>query len=86
MPRRDGTGPMGAGPMIGRGLRFCTEANPFRYEYRQGRRRNLGRGYRFRSGFGRNQNLAQSDKDFLHSKKEMLKERLKIIEEQLENL
>ncbi|MEG3072099.1 MAG: DUF5320 domain-containing protein [Candidatus Syntrophopropionicum ammoniitolerans] len=27
MPRGDGTGPMGAGAMTGRGLGFCTDAN-----------------------------------------------------------
>ncbi|NLY09691.1 MAG: DUF5320 domain-containing protein, partial [Tissierellia bacterium] len=27
MPRRDGTGPMGAGSMTGRGFGLCTGAN-----------------------------------------------------------
>ena len=31
MPRRDGTGPMGAGSMTGRGLGFCTGANAVKY-------------------------------------------------------
>ena len=31
MPGRDGTGPMGAGPMTGRGFEICTGANAVRY-------------------------------------------------------
>ena len=31
MPRRDGTGPMGAGSMTGRGLGLCTGANAVKY-------------------------------------------------------
>ncbi|OFI06320.1 hypothetical protein CLOACE_10930 [Clostridium acetireducens DSM 10703] len=31
MPRRNGTGPMGAGSMTGRGLGLCTGANAVKY-------------------------------------------------------
>ena len=30
MPRFDGTGPVGGGPMTGRGLGFCATRRPFR--------------------------------------------------------
>lgn len=32
MPRRDGTGPMAAGPMSGRGLGRCSGVNVFKYD------------------------------------------------------
>lgn len=31
MPRRDGTGPIGAGSMTGRGLGFCIGTNAVKY-------------------------------------------------------
>lgn len=57
MPRRDGTGPNGAGPMTGRVFGFCRDprANPTRYGAGFG----LGLGLKFglktgrRKGFGR---------------------------------
>jgi len=44
MPRGDGTGPMGAGPMTGRGMGLCTG-------YRSGGFANSGRGF-FGAGRG----------------------------------
>ena len=49
MPRRDGTGPMGFGPMTGRGLGFCNLANVSRLGLGLGFGLGLGRG----RGFGR---------------------------------
>lgn len=59
MPRRDGTGPMGAGPMTGRGRGVCPGApvdadrpsRGFGFGRRSFGRRGMGRGFRMR-GFG----------------------------------
>ena len=51
MPRRDGTGPMGAGSMTGRGLGSCTGANAVKYGAGLGL--GLGLGLACRRGFGR---------------------------------
>ena len=59
MPRRDGTGPMGAGPMTGRGRGICPGApgeadrpdRGFGFGRRAAGIRGLGRGFR-RRGFG----------------------------------
>jgi hypothetical protein len=51
MPRRDGTGPMGAGSMTGRGLGICTGANAVKYGAGLGM--GLGLGLACRRGFGR---------------------------------
>ncbi|HHT94051.1 MAG TPA: DUF5320 domain-containing protein [Clostridiaceae bacterium] len=39
MPRGDGTGPLGMGPMSGRGLGFCAGYNTPGYMYGRGMRR-----------------------------------------------
>ncbi len=75
MPRRDGTGPMGAGSMTGRGLGFCTGANAVGYGAGFGMGLGLacrcGFGGGFRRGFAVNQ---------------ILQNRLEVIDMQLENL
>ena len=48
MPRRDGTGPMGAGTMTGHGLGFCTGKNAVK----RGAGLGLGLGFACRRGFG----------------------------------
>lgn len=48
MPRRDGTGPTGAGPMTGKGFGLCTSQNATRY----GVGLEMGPGLGFRRGFG----------------------------------
>ena len=55
MPRRDGTGPMGAGSMTGRGLGLCTGANAVKYGAGLGMGLGLGLACRrcFGRGFGR---------------------------------
>lgn len=86
MPRRDGTGPMGAGSMTGRGLGVCTGVNTGKYGTGMG----LGLGCRRGSGggFGRsvaaNQPLSVS-KERLQAQKDVLQRRIEEIDKLLEN-
>ncbi len=92
MPRRDGTGPMGAGSMTGRGLGSCTGAKAVKYGAGLG----LGLGLRLacRRGFGRgfgrgvaaNQDSSKTQKELLQEQQAVLKNRLEAIDKQLENL
>lgn len=92
MPRRDGTGPMGAGSMTGRRLGSCTGANAVKYGAGLGL--GLGLGLACRRGFGRgfgrgiavNQNTPKTQKELLQEQKNVLKSRLDVIDKQLENL
>lgn len=92
MPRRDGTGPMGAGSMTGRGLGLCTGANVVKYGAGLGM--GLGLGLACRRGFGRgfgrgsaiNQTSSKTQKELLNERKAMLQDRLEVIEKQMENL
>jgi hypothetical protein len=96
MPRRDGTGPMGAGPMTGRGLGACTGVNAARYgaglamgiglglACRRGFRGGFGRG--FGRGFVADQTSQKTDKELLEEQKTVLQARLEAIEKQLESL
>ena len=92
MPRRDGTGPMGAGSMTGRGFGSCTGANAVKYSAGLGLglglglacRRGFGRG--FGRGFAVNQNSSKTQKELLQEQKDLLKNRLDVIDKQLENL
>lgn len=86
MPRRNGTGPLGQGPMTGRGLGNCTGVRSAQYGLGLG----FGRGVGCRRGFGGNyyqEPIAyKPDKDFLADQKKYLKDRLDIINSQLEEL
>ena len=92
MPRMDGTGPMGAGSMTGRGLGVCTGANVDRYG--SGRGMGFGLGLACRRGFGRgfgrgfavNQTSSKTQKELLQDQKAVLQDRLEVIDKQLENL
>ena len=92
MPRRDGTGQMGAGSMTGRGLGSCTGANAVKYGAGLGL--GLGLGLACRRGFGRgfgrgtavNQNSSKAQKELLQEQRTVLKSRLDVIDKQLENL
>jgi hypothetical protein len=92
MPRRDGTGPMGAGSMTGRGLGLCTGANAVKYGAGPGmglglglaRRRGFGRG--FGRGFAINQTSSKTQKELLNEQKTMLQDQLEAIDKQLEDL
>ena len=96
MPRRDGTGPMGAGAMTGRGLGSCTGANVIKYGAGLGMglgiglacRRGFGRGFarRFSKGLAVDQTSSKTKKELLAERKIMLKDQLEAIDKQLENL
>ncbi len=83
MPRGNGMGPTGAGPMTGRGLGPCATGNTVNYGAGYGRdlglglanRRGLGR------GFGRSVVFNQPSDEVL---KEQLKEQQEILKKQLE--
>ena len=53
MPRFDGTGPMGQGPMTGGGFGNCGAGSRARTMWGFGRGRGVGRGFGARSGRGR---------------------------------
>ena len=88
MPGFDGTGPMSAGPMTGRGMGPCGGG--------YGRYTGYGRrGYNRGGGFGRmwgpfwRQTTEVSDKDklgYLQSEAKVLKEELKAVEDELGKL
>lgn len=92
MPRRNGTGPIGAGSITGRGLRFCTGANAVKYGAGLGM--GLGLGLACRHGFGRsvgrglaiNQTSSKTQKELLREQRTILQDRLQVIDKQLENL
>lgn len=96
MARRDGTGPAGQGPLTGRGLGNCTGVSNTAYGYGRGLGMGaglgMGRGAGCGRGFGRFYTAAPapitytSQKDFLAAQKEDLKNRLEIINSQLNNL
>ena len=79
MPRRNGTGPLGMGPMTGRGFGLCSTGN-FAYKSRLGCRMGYGRGFgRFRY-YPVNQ---RDERAFLEDEKTILEERIKYIDEVL---
>ncbi len=102
MPRRDKTGPMGAGPMTGRGFGSCAGNDAEDRGIGFGMGRGLGRGRRFGRhcdrgfgrgagrGFGRGYGMysdtSKSQKEWLNERKSFLQSRLEAIEKQLEDL
>ena len=90
MPRRDGTGPAGQGPLTGRGLGNCIGTrNTVYYGGRGlglggGRRMGMARG--FGGYYAPEPVVYVSEKDFLTAQMEDLKNRMEIINSQLENL
>lgn len=92
MPGRDGTGPMGAGTMTGRGLGFCTGAKAVKYGADLGL--GLGLGFACRRGLGRrfgrvfanDKSTSKTQKELLQKEKAILKNRVEAIDKQLENL
>lgn len=83
MPRFDGFGPRGFGPMTGRGYGYCAGAYP------RGRS-GFGRGWGYGYGFGPvapwHRVIAKTEKEFLEEERDLLKARLEEIEEELEEL
>lgn len=89
MPRKDGTGPIGYGPMSGRGLGFCTGINAGRYG--EGMKRSSGRGFGYRCGVGfgsffNEEPAAMTEQEYLTKQKEYLESRLETINKQIESL
>ncbi len=80
MPGRDGTGPIGVGPMSGRGFGVCSAGAP---GYGAGRGFGFGRrgGCGYGRGFGR---YALSDRDGAMTRKEVLDEQKKLLEDRLD--
>ena len=76
MPRRDGTGPMGVGPMTGRGLGICTGINAAGFGEGPGmglglsRRWGLGRG--FGRGFVAAETSSKTQKELLEEQRDLL--------------
>jgi len=89
MPGRDGSGPVGAGPMTGRGLGICRGVNKS-VKYGSGRglglacRRSFGRG--FGRGYILNEASSKKRKELLQEQKAILQSRLEVIKKQLDNL
>ncbi len=75
MPRRDATGPMGYGPMTGRGMGNCRPNASSAYGYGMGmgfgRRCGFGRGFGWSMGYGVAPNL--------ETRKRMLEDELRDI-------
>jgi hypothetical protein len=92
MPRGDKTGPMSAGSMTGRGFGLCAGANAVKDGTNLGM--GLGRGLGCRRGSGRgfgrsvavHQTSDKTQKELLQEQKNLLQNRLEIIDKQLENL
>ena len=82
MPRLDGTGPQGQGPLTGRGMGDCTGAIPVNCFRR-------GLGLRSRRGMGMGMGWSATDltpgerKEALKKEKELLKQELEAIEEEI---
>jgi hypothetical protein len=82
MPGRDGTGPIGVGPMSGRGLGVCSAGAP---GYGAGRGLGLGFGRRGGRGYGRGfGGYAASDRDDPMTRKEALAEQKKLLKDRLD--
>jgi len=90
MPRRDGTGPMGMGPMTGRGFGVCGSGfygrrNCYGTGFgRRGYGPRYGAGYGYGTGYGVKQDI--SEKEFLKNQKEFLESQIELIERELEDL
>lgn len=86
MPRGDGTGPTGAGPLTGRGMGYCAGRIPVGYpNYGFGR----GRGYGYGLGRGaqpfyniQNRQVGVSTED----ERNFLKNRLSALEDEVKNI
>lgn len=80
MPGRDGTGPIGVGPMSGRGLGVCSAGAPG-----YGAGRGLGFGRRGGRGYGRGfGGYLSSDRDDSMTRKEVLSEQKKLLKDRLD--
>lgn len=81
MPRRDGTGPMGAGAMTGRGFGLCAGGTAVRgLGFGCGR----GRGFGWRAFDVRTDDVSR--KDVLTARKAELEKMLTLVDQQIESL
>lgn len=80
MPGGNGTGPLGQGPMTGRGLGVCAGAVPAGYGMGLGRRRGFGRGFEPYPTAA-----PVSGKELLETRKQMLQASLDLLNKQLED-
>lgn len=90
MPRGDGTGPMGAGPMTGRAAGYCNDfstQNPGNYRgFGRGAGRGLGRGFcRMDNGF-RNFSPAVDERTFLENQTTYLENQLLVVKQRLSEM
>lgn len=96
MPRRDGTGPMGMGPMTGRGAGYCIGVISSRCERPASFRANYKRGCGF-GGMWSNTNSIQKCGNFKYvgdfresesneDQKEYLSRQIELLENQLQQL
>lgn len=88
MAGRDGTGPMGQGPLTGRGMGVCTGARQSRFF--SGRGCGMGFGGRGRAGVGFGNGFGglgagATDKEILNEERELLKQRMEQIDRALED-
>ncbi len=78
MPRRNGTGPMGYGPMTGRGMGYCGSGAGAGYGYGMGRGFGLGRSFGYGNAFA-----APASSTLLAERKRILEEELRALDAQL---
>jgi len=72
MPRRNGTGPVGNGPMTGRGMGYCNNGPTNKANF-----------FRLGNGRGLGYNVSPMSKEDLEQEKVLLKQRLEEIENTL---
>lgn len=87
MPRMDGTGPMGTGKMMGRGIGLCNNGEAFvgrGVNCRSGRRHCSGQG--LGRGLALNRSSNKTQKDLLQDEKNLLQNRINVIDKQLKDL
>jgi len=91
MPGRNGTGPVGSGPMTGRGFGNCT-GNGLRSKPRLGLglgfggRRCFGNGYYWQANSFMRLNVNQNSKETLVEQKRILEERLNLVNQDLKSI
>lgn len=80
MPKRDGSGPIGRGPLSGRGMGFCRNAETYN---------GYGLGMRMGRGNGRclfYKNNFENEKTLLEEQKSILEGHLKTVQERLNDI
>lgn len=85
MPRFDHTGPMGNGPMTGRQIGMCANAQPNTMFNRFGLPRRMGLGCGFKRNFCNYVNPNTTSIDTLNMRRKWLQDELASIDEQLKN-